>query len=73
MLVSYRDRSSVIPTDKQNISTESLSLTDGISAISCVEYGGVLDYTIVHTYPTDKGTEKTEKRKKTSALERGNT
>ncbi len=28
--------------------------------ISCVEYGGVLDYTIVHTYPTDKGTEKTE-------------
>lgn len=28
--------------------------------VSCVEYGGVLDYTIVHTYPTDKGTEKTE-------------
>lgn len=28
--------------------------------ISCVEYGGVLDYTYVHTYPTDKGTEKTE-------------
>ena len=28
--------------------------------VSCVEYGGVLDYTIVHTYTTDKGTEKTE-------------
>ena len=28
--------------------------------VSSVEYGGVLDYTIVHTYTTDKGTEKTE-------------